>query len=102
MMNYGHEHTRLRALILGIAISIAFPGITVAALKAGNAFGVNILAIYPKGSFLPSGSALLLFANHQMDFFRLDVLPDMPCGEAVFILFFSASEIGRMLGHSGG
>jgi hypothetical protein len=94
------KHTRLGTLILKISISILIsipvPRITVAAKKACNAFGINILPIYPKGSFLPSGGALLLFANHQVDFFSLDVLPDMPCGEAVFVLFFSASEIGNV------
>jgi len=71
-------------------ILILIPRVTIAADEACYPLGVNILAIYPKGRLFPSSSALLLFANHQVDFFSLDIFADMPCGEAVFVLFFSA------------
>jgi hypothetical protein len=94
------EHTRLRTLILNTSISVPIhlliPGLTVAAKEACNAFRVDILAIYTESSLLPSGGTLLLFANHQVDFFSLDVLADMPCGKTVFVLFFSASEVGNV------
>jgi hypothetical protein len=98
--NQDNAHTRFRTLILSISISfpipVLIPRVTVAAKEACNAFRVDILAIYPKGSLLPSSGALLLFANHQVDFFGLDVFADMPCGKAVFVLFFSASEVGNV------
>lgn len=98
--NRDNALTRFGTLILSISISfpipVLIPGITVAAKESCNAFRVDILAIYPKGSLLPSGGALLLFANHQVDFFGLDVFADMPCGKAVFVLFFSASEVANV------
>lgn len=87
-------------MILSISISLPIPllipGVTVAAKEACNAFRVDILAIYPESSLLPSGGTLLLFANHEVDFFGLDVFADMPCGKTVFVLFFSASDVGNV------
>jgi hypothetical protein len=72
-------------------ILILIPRVTIAADEACYPLGVNILAIYPKSRLFSSSGTLLLLANHQVDFFSLDVFADMPCGEAVFILFFSAN-----------
>jgi hypothetical protein len=83
-------------LILGVSIPVVIPGITVAPYEACYAFGIDILAVDPKGSLLPSGGALLLLANHQMHFLGLDVFANMPCREAIFVLFFSANEIGNV------
>jgi hypothetical protein len=47
------------------------------------------LAIHPESSLLPLGGAFLLLAKHDVNLFGLDILPDMPRRETIFVLFFS-------------
>lgn len=70
---------------------VLVPVRTVSTDEAGDALGVDLLAADAKGRLLAAGSALLLFADHHMDLFGLDVLANMPCGEPVFVLLFSAA-----------
>jgi hypothetical protein len=82
--------TRFRALRLCFRFrSIRIPRCTVATYKASDTFRVDVLAIHPESSLLPLGGAFLLLAKHDVDLFGLDILPDMPCRETVFVLFFS-------------
>lgn len=57
--------------------------------KAGDAFGVDFLSSNTETCLLASGRSFLLLSDHDMDFFGLDILADMPCSQAVFVLFFS-------------
>jgi hypothetical protein len=59
--------------------------------EAGDTFWVDVLPVYPEGRLFALGCALLLLAKHEMDLFGLDILSDMPCGESIFVLFFSDS-----------
>jgi hypothetical protein len=47
------------------------------------------LPIHPKGRLLALGGAFLLFAQHDVYLFGLDILPHMPCRKTIFVLFFS-------------
>ena len=94
---YKKEHTWLGTRQFGIFISwFIHPGLTISADEAGESLLVHFVACPAKGRLLASGGTLLLFANHQVNFFGLDVLADMPCGQTVFVLFFSASEVGNV------
>lgn len=87
------KRTRFRTRPFSL-ILILFPGRAIATYKASNPFRVDVLATDPEGCLLASGGPFLLFAKHEVDFFGFDVLSNMPCGETVFVLFFSG-ECGR-------
>ena len=68
------------------------PRASVPTHETGDSFGIDILAVDAECRLLPSCRAFLLFANHQVHFLGLDILANMPCGQSIFILLFSAGE----------
>lgn len=84
----GTGRTRLGRLFFRLIVFL-FPGGTVAADEAGDAFRVDVLPVDAEGRLFAFGGALSLFADHEMDFFGLDVFANVPGGEAIFVLFLS-------------
>lgn len=83
------EPTRLRTQLLGRRLLNMIPHIRVPTAESSDALLVDDLTVQSKSRLLALGGAPLLLAEHDMDFFLLQVLAEIPLGEAIFILFFS-------------
>lgn len=83
------KHTWLRASLHGFLPLIGIPCWAVAAHKASDAFWINLLPVHTEGSLLSLCGALALLADHELYIFGFDVFADVPCGEAVLVLFLS-------------
>lgn len=75
---------------------IVIPRRPISTQKTRNALRIDLLPAHPERRLLPTGGSFLLFADHDMDFFGLDILANVPCGETIFILFFSIHAVSLL------